>query len=356
MDTLARLGEFDGRDWDRDGGKGSLRLAVIGLGAFTRGRALEAIEASEYCETTVVVSSSPESIEAATTEYGIARSLSYDEYHQGVNVDAYDAVYIATPNARHLDQAETAARLGKHVLCEKPIEIDVERAARMIRACENTDVTLMVAYRMQLDPVLRRLRAVIDEGLIGTPVELHGSFSRHVLEKGGVDQWRLDPALAGGGALMDLGVYPLNTSRFVLRTDPIAVTATTTAPDEEFEHVDEHVAFELSFPYDTTAAFTASFNAYPGSRFSVLGTEGRVTVDPAFDALLDRDVRIDRGDERIELVGIGTNELIEELDYFATCIHTGTDPEPDGRDGLTDLQIMQAAYESAETGSRIGIT
>lgn len=353
MNTLSRLGDFSARDWDHDGNDASIRLAVIGFGAFTRSRTLPAIEATEYCEATLVVSSAPDSVDAAGTGHEIERAISYEEYHDGAEAETYDAVYIATPNALHLEQAETAARLGKHVLCEKPIEITEERATRMIQACEDAGVTLMIAYRMQLDPVVRRLRTILDEEVIGTPVELHGSFSRRVLEKGGTDQWRLDPALAGGGALMDLGIYPLNTSRFLLRTDPIAVTGTTRSPDEGFENVDEHVGFELLFPDDTIGSFTASFNGHPGSQLSILGTKGRITVEPAFDAPLDRDVRIDRADERIELIGAGRNEVVEELDYFATCIHTGTEPEPNGRDGRADLRILGAIYESADVGARV---
>jgi xylose dehydrogenase (NAD/NADP) len=354
MDTLSKLGDFSARDWSYDDSQEPIRLAVIGLGAFTRSRTLPAIEMAAGCEATVAVSSSPAHVEAAKTDYGIKRALSYEEYHNGVGVEAYDAVYVATPNALHLDGAETAARLGKHVLCEKPIEVTAERAREMIRVCENAGVTLMIAYRMQLDPVVRRLRTLLDEGVIGNPIEAHGSFSRHVLEKGGVDQWRLDPKLAGGGALMDLGIYPLNTTRFVLGVDPTAITATTTAPDEGFS-VDEHVGFELLFPGDTIGSFTASFGAYPGSHFSVLGTEGRITIDPAFDAPLDRDVRIDHGGSRIDFIGAGRNEIAEELDYFATCIREDIDPEPNGDDGLTDLRILDAAYESAETGTRVEI-
>jgi len=153
---------------------------------------------------------------------------------------------------------------------------------------------------------------------------------------------------------MDLGIYPLNTSRFVLGADPIAVTAMTSALDEGFA-VDEHVGFALLFPDDTVGSSTASFDAYPGSSFSVLGTEGRITIEPAFDAPLDRDVGIDRGDERIELVRAGANEVVEQLEYFATCVRRGVDSEPNGADGLADLRILNAAYESAETGARIDL-
>lgn len=356
MDTLARLGDFSARDWTVEESESSIRLAVIGLGAFTRSRTLPAIEMAEHCKTTLLVSSSPDSVKAARANYGIKRAISYEAYHDGAGAELYDAVYIATPNALHLEQAETAARLEKHVLCEKPIEITEDRATRMIQACEDAGVILMIAYRMQLDPVVRRLQTIVNEELIGTPVELHGSFSRRVLKKGGTEQWRLDPALAGGGALMDLGIYPLNTSRFVLGTDPIAVTATTTSPDKGFENVDEHVSFKLLFPDKTSGSFTASFNAYSGSHFSILGTEGRISVEPAFDAPLNRDIRIDRMDERVELIGAGRNEVIEELDYFATCVNTDREPEPNGRDGLVDLRIMNAAYEAAETGSCIQLS
>jgi predicted dehydrogenase len=146
MELEAYLDEFNARDWepDTESGDSSLRLAIVGLGEFARTRALPAIEETARCETTVVVSSSPEKAESVATRFDADHILDYEEFHAGRAGDAYDAVYIATPPAFHLEYAATAAEHGKHVLCEKPMEATVERAEQMIRVCEDAGVTLMI--------------------------------------------------------------------------------------------------------------------------------------------------------------------------------------------------------------------
>lgn len=245
MGLEAYLDEFTTHDWETDteSEDSSLRLAVVGLGEFACTRAVPAIEETARCETTVVVSSSPEKAQTVATQFEAKHLLDYEEFHAGRMSDAYDAVYIATPPAFHLEYVESAAEHGKHVLCEKPMEVTVERAEQMVRVCEEADVRLMIAYRLQTEPAVRRLRELIHDGFIGEPVYLHGQFSSKILDGDSEDDvWRVDPDVAGGGALMDLGIYPLNTSRFLLGMDPVAVQATTATPHEEFAGVDEHVS------------------------------------------------------------------------------------------------------------------
>jgi predicted dehydrogenase len=354
MELDAYLDEFNARDWEpnTEPEGGPLRMAIIGLGGFARNRALPAIEQTTHCETTVVVSSSPDKAETVATRFEADHTLDYEEFHAGRASDAYDAVYIATPPAFHLEHAETAAGHGKHVLCEKPMEVTVERAERMVRVCEDADVTLMIAYRLQTEPAVRRLRELIHDGFIGEPVYLHGQFSSKILDGDSEnDVWRVDPDIAGGGALMDLGIYPLNTSRFLLGMDPVAVQATTATPHEEFAGVDEHVSFQVSFPDDVTGSFSASFNAHRESRLQVVGAKGQVLIESAFGSLVNRDNVVERGDMHTEFTGPYVNEVVEEFEYFATKVLTNADPEPDGSHGLTDLKVMTEAYDSAETGS-----
>ena len=356
MGLEASLDAFNARDWESDTvpEDGPLRMAVIGLGEFARNRALPAIEQTTQCETTVVVSSSPEKAQTVATEFEAEHILDYEEFHTGRMSDAYDAVYIATPPAFHLEYAETAAEHGKHVLCEKPMEVTVERAEEMVRVCEDAGVTLMIAYRIQAEPAVRRLRKLIQVGFIGDPVYLHGQFSAAVFDDDSVeDVWRVDPDVAGGGALMDLGIYPLNTSRFLLGTDPIAVEATTASVHDEFAGVDEHVSLQVSFSESVTGSFSASFTAHRDSRLQVVGTEGHVLIESAFGSLATREVTLERGDLYTELTGPSTNEVVEEFEYFATKVLTGEEPGPNGSHGLTDLEVMTGAYESAETDSRV---
>ncbi|UPV74164.1 Gfo/Idh/MocA family oxidoreductase [Halorussus limi] len=362
MDLDAHFEEFAARDW-QTAEEGTVRVALVGLGEFARDHVLPAVagdaggptDRTSFCEVTALVSGSPEKAESVADEYGVETVLDYDEFEAGEGVDAFDAVYVAGPNALHLDYARTAADHGKHVLCEKPIEASADRAREMVRACEDAGVTLMVGYRPQVEPATRRLRGLIRDGALGDPVAFHGWFTGHILEQGGPDQWRLDPDLAGGGALMDVGVYPLNAVRFLFGSDPVAAQATTSTPDAEFEGVDEHVAFQLEFPEGETASCTASYRAQDDDRLRVVGTEGQAALNPAFNSEINPTLTLEVGDERVEYTGPYVNEVAEEFDYFAHCVLTDTRPEPDGRDSVADMEAVEAIYESAETGRQVEV-
>jgi xylose dehydrogenase (NAD/NADP) len=239
MDLDRYFGDFAARDW-QTANEGTVRLALVGLGEFARDHVLPALDAASergrddsengrtsFCEVTTLISGSAEKAQTVADRFGVDHTLSYDEFEAGDGVDGFDAVYVAGPNALHLDYARTAAQHGKHVLCEKPIETSAERAREMVRACEEAGVTLMVGYRPQVEPAMARLREMVRDGVLGDPVAFHGWFTGHILEEGGPDQWRLDPDLAGGGALLDVGVYPLNAARDLLGSEPIAARAST---------------------------------------------------------------------------------------------------------------------------------
>ena len=340
------------RDWERDVQGTPLRIAVVGLGWFGHDVGLPAIVDSAYCEATVAVSGSKGKAERVAAENDMEAGITYEEYHDGDAVEEYDAVYVVTPNALHLPYVETAASLGKHVLCEKPLEASYERARKLVDACSEADVRLMTAYRMQTTPVVRRMKELIKEGVIGDPVRAEGSFTFRKLDSGDPDEWRLDSDLAGGGALFDIGVYPLNTIRFVLDEEPTAVRGHEVSIHEGFEDVDEHVSFQLEFRGGATAGCHASYNAYPQNRLRVIGTDGRVELDPVFGVQVDRTLEIESVDGRAT-VGDDTDEMREEFDYFATGVLSDGPLEPDGDDGLRDMAIVDAIYASHEEGELI---
>ncbi|MFB6150674.1 MAG: D-xylose 1-dehydrogenase Gfo6 [Haloarculaceae archaeon] len=344
---------FDRRDWARPVEGTPLRVAVVGLGDFARDVALPALDRSDHCEVTAVVSGSPETASAAAAEYGIERVLTYDEYEDGEAADGYDAVYLVTPNGLHLPQAETAAGLGKHVLCEKPIEASADRAERLVAACEDAGVELMSAYRMQTTRSVRWVREQVRAGVIGDPVQVHGEISFDLIADGDTDQWRLDGDLAGGGAFMDIGVYPLNTAAFVLDADPVAVRASARSDRPAFDEVEEHVDFQVEFDDGTVGSCTASYGAASANRLSVIGTDGRVVVEPVFGIDCERTVTVERDGSATSLDAAEPSEVVDELDYFATGVLGDLTVEPDGAEGVRDVRVAEAVYESAETGKRV---
>ncbi|SEW21239.1 D-xylose 1-dehydrogenase Gfo6 [Natrinema salifodinae] len=346
---------FTRRDWEDEPVEGTVRLAVIGVGGFARQRALPAIADGRYCESTTLVTSSPERAADVAEEYGISHVIDYDAFLDGDGADAYDAVYVATPNALHGRYAIAAAERGNHVICEKPLETTLERTQEIVDACADAGVTLMPAYRLQTEPTVRRARDLIRDGVIGDVVQVHGGFSHPLLESAGPDTWRLDPELAGGGALVDLGIYPLNTTRFILDAEPTGVYATTHSSGEPFDAVEEHIAFQLEFERGATASCTASLDAHASSQLDLIGTEGKIHIESPFGGVVPQEMVVESGDVRMEYTGPPVDEVCEEFDYFGYCVLTDTDPEPDGEDGLTDLRAIEAAYESAETGRRVGV-
>ena len=345
---------FANRDWQTTD-EGTVRFALVGLGEFSRGHVLPVMDRTDFCEVTTLVSGSPEKSSTVAAEYGVEHTLDYEAFEQGVRSETYDAVYVGGPNAFHLDYARVAADHGKHVLCEKPIETSADRAREMVAVCADASVTLMVAYRPQVEPSMRRLREMIRDGVLGAPVSFHGWFTGHILRNGGPDQWRLDPDLAGGGAMMDVGVYPLNAVRFLFDADPTAAMATTRTPDETFAGVDEHVTFQLEFPGSATASCTASYETQADDRFRVIGTEGQASLNPAFNSEIRPTLAVERDEERVEYTGEFVNEVAEEFDYFAHCVLTDTTPEPDGRDSVADMEAVEAIYESAKTGRKVEV-
>lgn len=335
------------RDWDT-GVDTTTRIAVVGLGGFARGAAMPAIAESDYCETTVVVSGDHEKREAVADEYD-ATALSYDAYEAGAADETYDAVYVATPNRLHLPYARIGAEAGKAVICEKPLEATPSRARELCSAC--TDVPLMTAYRMQTDPLIRSVRAFLQAGGIGEVFRAEGEFTSPVLASRGPDQWRLDSHLAGGGALMDVGVYPLNTARFLLG-EPTWVDGVTRG-SKAFDDVDEHVEFHVGFA-DAVGSFAASFSGHAGTRFALRGTDGRLELTSAFEPNTERQLVVERNEERLSL-NARTNEVREEFDYFAHSVMTDGDIEPDGADGARDVELMTAVYEAATDERRIEV-
>lgn len=348
------LDEFDRRDWQEESPDGTVRLAVIGLGWFAREQALPGIEKSEFTETTVLVTGSPETGQELAEDGDVEHVLSYEAFHDGEAEDAYDAVYVATPTGRHLEYVETAADLGKAVLCEKPMEKTVERAERLQEVCEEAGVPLMVGYRPRLEPDFRRARELIREGVIGEVTEVHTQFSFEVLEMGGPDQWRIDRELAGGGSLMDAGVYTATAAHFFADSEAVSVQGETVSEHEAFdEGVDERGVYTVQFENGVTASCSASFTGSYNDWVEVTGTEGTLRIEPAFWFNVDRELTVDRGDWDVTIGAPSVDEVTEEFDHFGYSVLTGTDPEPDGDVGIADIELLEGVYESAETGERV---
>jgi predicted dehydrogenase len=223
----------------------------------------------------------------------------------------------------------------------------------MVEVSEDADVPLMIAYRMQTEPGVRRAKELLANGAVGEPLHVHGHMSDDLLAFiDDPNQWRLTPELSGGATVNDIGIYPLNTTRFLFDADPIAVYGATRWDHEAFADQDEHATFQVEFP-NITAACTVSHNASESSHLRVIGTEGELDISPLFFPWSDVELELHRGESRATVDVPQRDQMREEFDYFADCLLSGRDPHADGRHGVVDIETIEAIFQSAETGQRV---
>jgi len=355
MDLRRYFDDFREKDWPQ-AESGTVRFAMLGLGWWTTEFAIPATEELEHLETTVVVSSSTEKAERVADRHEtVGHALTYDEFKEGAGTEAYDAVYIGLPNALHLPYAEAAAEHDKAVFCEKPLEANAERAERLVEA--TSDVFVGVEYRMHAQPAVRMMRRLVEDGFIGDPTHVHGDMSQILMDiNDDPGQWRLNPDMAGAGAsVTDLGIYSINTTRFVLGRDPVAVQGATWSGTDAFESVpDERSAFTVEFEGGVLAACTASQNANDTSHLRVVGTEGELLLEDAFLGF-ERVLTVTRGETTATTEFDQIEETRRSFEYFADHLLTDTPIEGDAEHALVDQRAVDAVYESAERGERVAL-
>ncbi|WP_027480448.1 Gfo/Idh/MocA family protein [Deinococcus pimensis] len=324
--------------------------AVIGVGELTTEELLPAFEASKSSRLAALVSGDVEDARRLARAYGLRDedALSYDDLEKLGDREDVHAVYIVTPNSLHREYTERAARMNKHVLCEKPMATTVEDAEAMIRACDGAGVKLMIAYRCQYTPQHWALRKLVQDGELGAPRLLDSTNTQMETDPGA---WRLKMDLAGGGPLPDIGLYCLNTIRFVLGTEPLEVLATQVRPedDERFTEVERDFAWIMRFPDGVTATCSTSYDASTARYLNVLAEKGRAVMDPAYDYQGLR-LEVETPGERSERKIPEQDQFALEIDHFSECVLRGERPFTPGEEGLQDQRIMAALYESARTG------
>ena len=326
--------------------KSSSRYAVVGLGYIAQVAILPAFKnAKQNSLLTALVSHDPEKLSKLSKKYKVPLTASYHDYQNLLQSDDIDAVYIALPNSMHAEFTLRALENGKHVLCEKPLGVTVEECERMIEASQRTGAKLMTAYRLHFEEANLNAVEVIRGGRIGAPRILNSTFSFQIRD----DNVRLQRAM-GGGSVYDMGIYCLNAARYLFRDEPIEVFAMSVKNSEErFREVDEMTSVVMRFPHDRIATFTSSFGAADSSRVEVIGTKGSLRMEPAFDYSVPLKQEILINGKSFKKTFKKADQFAAELLYFSECILSNHDPEPSGWEGLADVRIIQAIYESAQT-------
>lgn len=306
---------------------------------------LPAFETAENATASVAVTrSSPANLQEFFPPNDV---IDYRHFVSGEASEKYDAVYVSTPNSKHLEFAEAAAEQGKAVLCEKPMETTEARAERMVEVCEENDVALKVANRVQYKPSIVWARTLLQNDSIGRPVHVHTGATFDLIDAGGSEQWRMDEELAGGGVLMDIGVYPINTVRFLLDEEPSSVQSWMRYGGQ-FEEIERDVTFRLEFDSSAEALCSLSYDAVPTNHLRVVGTTGEIVVEWPYTPVSNATVQVMKDDQRIVARPDEPNELVELIERFSSSL-TQEHRSPTGQDGLSDMKVIDSIYESASS-------
>jgi predicted dehydrogenase len=326
-----------------------VRYAVVGLGHIAQVAVLPAFaHAGENSQLSALVSDDPEKLEKLGQRYQVNARYSYDQFEECLESGGIDAVYIALPNHLHREYTERAARAGVHVLCEKPMAVTEEDCLAMIRTAEENGVKLMVAYRLHFEEANLKAIDLVQSGKLGDPRLFDSVFTMEVKE----GDIRLNPRQLGGGPLYDIGVYCINAVRNLFGAEPMEVTAfSANSGDPRFRQCEETTSAILRFPgRERLASFTVSFGASDVSEFRVVGTQGTLVMDPAFEYAGELKHRVTINGRTRERTFPKRDQFAPEILSFSECIQTGAVPEPSGWEGYADVRVVRALYRSADTG------
>jgi glucose-fructose oxidoreductase len=334
------------------GQKKRVRYAVVGLGYISQVAVLPAFaHASQNSELTALVSGDPQKLRTLSRKYRVPHTYSYEQYSDCLESGEVDAVYIALPNHMHRAYTEGAAGAGIHVLCEKPMALDEADCEAMIAAAERARIKLMIAYRLHFERGNLGAIEVIKSGKIGEPRIFTSVFSQQV--KAGNSRLKKN---VGGGAIYDMGVYCLNAARYLFRAEPNEVFGwNLNSGDKRFQEVPEMTSALLKFADDRIASFATSFGATDRSVFEVIGTEGVVKMDPAYEMAEDLKAEVTIGGRTTKKVFKKRDQFAPELVYFSDCILNDKEPAPSGQEGLADVRIIRAILEAAEIGRPVSL-
>jgi predicted dehydrogenase len=327
--------------------------AVIGLGHISQRAVLPAFCHAKRSKLIALVSGDRRKAKRLAAQFGASHTYTYGAFDDCLRNPQVEAVYIATPNSMHLEFALRAAQAGKHVLCEKPLANTTAVCRQMIEACEVNGVKLMTAYRKYFEPSALAFKALIESGKLGRLKIIHTAFTVS-LPPG--DSWHLKKSLAGGGSLPDVGIYCINSVRWLTGLEPLEATAYSwTSDPARFSEVDENMSFQLKFPGNLYVQGSSSFTAAKASFLQVHGEKGWAALDPAFAYNEERRFFGKIAGEGFKKKFKPMDEFCLELDHFSECIRGNREPEPDGVTGMRDIAVIEAIYEAATRNQPVAI-
>ncbi len=329
-----------------------LRVAIMGLGSYGT-RVAEAMKDCKRAKLVGVISGTPSKVKDWQSKYSIPAKncYNYENFDNIKNNPDIDAVYIITPNALHREQCIRVAKAGKHVICEKPMAINAAEGQEMVDACKRANVKLLVGYRMHLEPKTLEIIRMRNEGEFGKVLFFQGLCGFRI---GDPNQWRLNKQLAGGGAMMDIGIYAVNGARYMVGEEPTYVTAQETKTDfvKFKEGVDETIQFQFGFPSGAVASCLSTYSMNNLDRFFLNGEKGFAEMQPS-TGYGPIKAKTNKGELNHPHI---THQTVQ-MDEMAGMILNEKKPivPVDGEEGLKDLKIIDAIYLAIKTGKKVDL-
>lgn len=328
----------------------TLKVALMGLGSYAD-RVAKAMQDCKRAKITGLISGTPEKLDTWGTKYGVpeASRYNYENFDAIKDNPDIDAVYIITPNGLHHEQCLRVAAAGKHVICEKPMAISAQEGSEMVEACANAGVKLLIGYRMHFEANTLNAVAKRESGELGD-IKFFQGLSGFII--GDPTQWRLDKDLAGGGAMMDIGIYSINGARYMVGEEPIWVTAQEVKTDSvKFkEGVDETITFQMGFPSGAVASCLSTYSMNYLDKFFLLGEKGFVEMQPSTGY-----GPIKSWSHKGDITQPHVTHQTTQMDQMAAIIFDGKKPEipVDGEEGLKDMKIIDAIFLAVQSGQKV---
>jgi predicted dehydrogenase len=326
--------------------------AIIGLGRIS-GHFMAGIQDTSNSKVTALVSGHPDKAAKIAEKYGVPKANIYSYENMDALRDnlSVDAVYIGLPNSLHAEYTIRSAKAGKHVLCEKPMATSVADAQAMIDACKAAHVKLMIAYRCHYETTNLRAVQLVREGALGQIQQIQSAFGFSC----GANEWRLQMPLAGGGPLMDVGIYCLNATRYLTGEEPASFSAYTYSnpADPRFKTVEENLNWITKFPSGVVASCATTYGAQMDGYFRVYGSKGWLEVNPAFgyDGLKLQAEYFDANGKYVKLDEANPEKdpihFTKQAIHFSDCIQKNLTPKTPGEEGLCDMTYIREIYRSA---------
>ena len=328
-----------------------LGVALCGLGSLSTNQIAPALLKTRFCRLAGIVTGTPAKAVDWQKKYGLPEKsvYNYQTMNQMASNPDIDIVYVVTPNALHMEHTLAAAAAGKHVFCEKPLEISVDRCQRMLDAVKKAGRMLGVGYRLQFEPNHLECIRLAREKVLGDVKIIDANFGFAI---GDPAQWRLNRALAGGGALMDVGIYCLQTTRMITGEDPVWINASEVKTDKvKFKDVDETILWQAKFPSGVVSNSICTYSANGLAGFRAATTRGWFSLDPAYFYNGNRGKRSDGPEINLPV----SDQFATELDDFADCIINKRPSKVPGEMGLADVKFLMAIYESIKKGRPVSL-